>query len=682
MDRNYKIFSDPIYGSIPVDSDICKEIIDTQLFQRLKRIEQTSMCTIFHTARHNRFNHSLGTYYIGDYIFNRLSDNTKSQNPTLFEKIDSFSEIKSISDGPLDWNELGITYRLACLLHDCGHSPFSHTFECYYQRPKDSSSENPKLFDDIIEAYSNSVDCYFSKSEVALTKTQKWRFVSRFKEDLLRCGAKPHELVSAWLVLHQAGFCHQICNLNGCPMLAARMILGCKYSIDRRGPDPFQDEIYNCFIGLLNGDEIDADRTDYAIRDRWATGVNTAKVDIRLLFSSIHIALDSSKNDTPVICFSKKAIPELERILEVKNYNQFWIFTHHTVVYQDRILKKAVEKLALLFCGEESINKYVQARYNDEDPIASGAENESMYTFFDYTSLIKPIHYIVKIDGDEYKEVLYQLSDDDILHLLKKFFCSGINPKDKNLREIYDRNNYALEWFSRNYKFIPLWKSYVEFCNSYLNHHFELITIRSLLKELRSCSENGLKEVSLEGLMKNDDLKAKIEVLRKHKGADNTLDFVLSIHSNTIPLNRSMIDTFQSILDSYENGMKGDFKNCLERSFENLKDEGFIPTISASKIIDEQVVQLKSVKTHGIFLDLRDEYTDNTDANVIKCYTDLDIPVRNQPMLINFFYAFLPILKSERGKELSKKESRKLYTRELQKQIEQIYHQPREWFVV
>lgn len=670
MDGGKKYFSDPIYGPIAVDSDICKKIIDTKLFQRLKRIEQTSVCTIFHTARHNRFNHSLGTYYVGDYIFNQLSVNTKNQYPTLYEKIDS---LKS-PVGPSNWKELGVTYRLACLLHDCGHSPFSHTFECYYLKPNEKTNEKPQLILDIIEAYKKSVDIYLSHREETRREAEKTKIVQRFTEELLNCGAKPHELVSAWLVLHEKGFCNQICELGGCPMLAARMILGCEISVQNHN-DFFVHEIYNCFIGLLNGDEIDADRTDYAIRDRWATGLNTAPVDIKLLFSSIHVAANSEKKDAPVICFSKKAIPELERILEVKNYNQFWIFTHHTVVYHDRILKKAVEKLALIFCGEGAIKKYVDARKKNEDQIASGAENESMYKFFDYNNLISPVEYNINIDGETYKEILTLLSDDDILHLLKKYFCSGIDPQEPDLREIYNRNNYAEEWFSRDYKFIPLWKSYVEFCNNFINHHYELVTLRAVINKLQDFHNRRDNKISVADLLGDDSIKTSYTKLKEIRGSDNSVDIILGNSTNETVADHDIIDKYNNVLRSYENGLKGDIQICLENCIENLKKDSLYLTIPASKIIDDQVVQLKSVKSDGIFIDLS-ESTDKSSSNVIKCYTDLEIPIRNHSMEINFFYAFTPILKNSEGKELSKKESRRFYTEEIQKQIENIFHNP------
>ena len=64
MKNETKRFKDPLYNYIVVDADICSSIIDSKYFQRLRRIEQTSMRCLYPSARHDRFIHSLGTYHL------------------------------------------------------------------------------------------------------------------------------------------------------------------------------------------------------------------------------------------------------------------------------------------------------------------------------------------------------------------------------------------------------------------------------------------------------------------------------------------------------------------------------------------------------------------------------------------------------------------------------------------
>lgn len=105
---------DSVHGQITIPKEWCEKIIDTPFFQRLRRIEQNSCRTVFPSARHDRFIHSLGVYHIGTLIAEHLEEEIE------IPKFD-YSILK--------------TYLLACLLHDVGHTPFSHTFEIFFDEP-------------------------------------------------------------------------------------------------------------------------------------------------------------------------------------------------------------------------------------------------------------------------------------------------------------------------------------------------------------------------------------------------------------------------------------------------------------------------------------------------------------------------------------------------------------------
>lgn len=114
----------PEYGYIGI-TDIERKIIDTKFFQRLRRIKQSSsLYMAFPGASHSRFEHSLGAMYIAGeastYII--LNSKNKLDSTSIIDIMDSInckSEIKK---------QIQVT-RLAALLHDIGHAPFSHTFE-------------------------------------------------------------------------------------------------------------------------------------------------------------------------------------------------------------------------------------------------------------------------------------------------------------------------------------------------------------------------------------------------------------------------------------------------------------------------------------------------------------------------------------------------------------------------
>ena len=113
-DSKIKHFLDSVHGTINIPSEYCDKIIDTCYFQRLRRIEQNSCRSVFPSARHDRFIHSLGVFHLGMLIVDSIK-NKCNNLPKNAEKIFN-------------------TYKMACLLHDVGHTPFSHTFEEFFDR--------------------------------------------------------------------------------------------------------------------------------------------------------------------------------------------------------------------------------------------------------------------------------------------------------------------------------------------------------------------------------------------------------------------------------------------------------------------------------------------------------------------------------------------------------------------
>lgn len=97
--------TDPIHRYIRF-TDVEREVLDTPAFQRLRRIKQLSGAhLVYPSAQHSRFEHSLGTMHIAGYAAETLLAKG-------YLSKDSIQEL-----------------RLAALLHDIGHGPFSHLFE-------------------------------------------------------------------------------------------------------------------------------------------------------------------------------------------------------------------------------------------------------------------------------------------------------------------------------------------------------------------------------------------------------------------------------------------------------------------------------------------------------------------------------------------------------------------------
>ena len=107
LTNNYLVIRDSLYGDITLEDPVAIALIDTNEFQRLRRIHQMSGATlVFPGATHSRFMHSLGVYHLVVKILH---------NPS-FKKAHLTDRQKQI-------------ISLAGLLHDIGHGPLSHTFE-------------------------------------------------------------------------------------------------------------------------------------------------------------------------------------------------------------------------------------------------------------------------------------------------------------------------------------------------------------------------------------------------------------------------------------------------------------------------------------------------------------------------------------------------------------------------
>ncbi|MDP4214503.1 MAG: HD domain-containing protein [Bacteroidota bacterium] len=102
-----KIINDPVYGFITLDHPLILEVIRNPFYQRLRRIQQMGFANLVYPgAVHTRLHHSMGAYHL---MCNALASLRGKGIPITEDE------------------ELGA--KLAILLHDVGHGPFSHALE-------------------------------------------------------------------------------------------------------------------------------------------------------------------------------------------------------------------------------------------------------------------------------------------------------------------------------------------------------------------------------------------------------------------------------------------------------------------------------------------------------------------------------------------------------------------------
>jgi uncharacterized protein len=110
-----KIINDPVYGFITLDNPVLLNIVAHPYYQRLRRIHQMAFAhLVYPGAVHTRLHHSLGAYHL---------------------MCDAVSELQRKGFAIDEEEALGV--KIAILLHDIGHGPFSHALESVVIRDVD-----------------------------------------------------------------------------------------------------------------------------------------------------------------------------------------------------------------------------------------------------------------------------------------------------------------------------------------------------------------------------------------------------------------------------------------------------------------------------------------------------------------------------------------------------------------
>ena len=111
MPKKARIY-DAVYGYVELD-EFEFELVTSPIFQRLHRIKQLGpLHTVFPSAQHSRFSHTIGVFYIVTKMMEHL-ENRPDEHKYDFRKEEKQKEL----------------LKFAALLHDIGHVPLSHVGE-------------------------------------------------------------------------------------------------------------------------------------------------------------------------------------------------------------------------------------------------------------------------------------------------------------------------------------------------------------------------------------------------------------------------------------------------------------------------------------------------------------------------------------------------------------------------
>lgn len=237
---------DSVHGDIEISEQFL-HVVNTPEFQRLRRIRQLATAQyVFPSADHTRFIHSLGTFAVMQKIIAHFEEYFQ----TLGKPVEITQEDKN-------------ALLLASLLHDLGHTPFSHAME----------------------------DIFFNARRVP---HEKWTIDIIKREGPLRGAIKDH---------FGESYVDRVADLIYMQHNDA--------DSDSSFP-PDKVNMQNIFHSLISS-QLDADRLDYIRRDAMSTGVFYGQIDVDRLIDGFRIGI--LNNGTATVCIDESHLQDIEGYL-------------------------------------------------------------------------------------------------------------------------------------------------------------------------------------------------------------------------------------------------------------------------------------------------------------------------------------------------------------------------------
>ncbi len=271
----FKTVHDAVHGSLDIGG-VFLELMDSPELQRLHGIHQLGLAMlVFPGANHTRLEHSLGVWHIGSTLARTMG---------------------------VGWGQDEIA--AACLLHDVGHPPFSHTLE------------------------------YILKSRLGEDHEETTRRIITGRYDILRDGERLPGRRSLVSILEDAG-------------LEPRRVAGFVSASSDARPDGALERFApgsrgrtdeRAHLGQILHGALDADQLDYLLRDARYTGVAYGVVDLPRLLRTMVL-------HTGRLVVQKRGLAAVESMLVARALMYSSVYFHKTVRIGEMMMARAVERM-------------------------------------------------------------------------------------------------------------------------------------------------------------------------------------------------------------------------------------------------------------------------------------------------------------------------------------------------